>query len=91
MSLHKYLKDNRGLLIDHRMPPPAPPGPGVPLDDDSAPAFGAASHPGRKRRSGRSGTRMAIRYRHVIPAFSPSPWTEPLPYESPLDRARRLV
>jgi len=83
VSFLDYLKEHRGQFIDHRVAPP--PGPGITAQE--AEEALDRSRPGGGRRM-RSQTR-GIRYRHVRPAFAPSPFSDPLPYEEPWERAFR--
>jgi hypothetical protein len=94
LSFLDYLKDNRGEFIDHRVTPPvslaamAWDAPDLPETD---PATGApATHGSRaRRRRGSKPGAPATRFRHVRPAFAPSPYSDPLPYEEPWERAFR--
>lgn len=87
MSFLDYLDEHRGMFLDHRTGPPRP---GIAIDDEAAvppdppPLRGGA----RARRRARHGARR-IAFRHVRPAFSPSPYTDLLPYEEPWERAAR--
>lgn len=95
MSYRRYLDEQRPSLIDHRMKGIR--GPGIPLDPDDevgmAPA--ARSRAGASRgllgrtRGGGPALQVRRRYRHVRPAFAPMPWSDPLPYEDPMERAIR--
>jgi hypothetical protein len=94
VSFARYLKERRADFIDYRADHAPAPGPGVPLELDEAqgaPGRGAtrASSTGgllRRSRGARSGDPPAIRYRHVRPAFAPSPFAPPLPYVEPWER-----
>ena len=94
MSFLDYLKDNRGEFIDHRVTQPmslaAASWDSVDLLDVDT-AAGPPSADGsnaRRRRKGASGA-STTRFRHVRPAFAPSPYSDPLPYEEPWERAYR--
>lgn len=95
MSFLDYLKDNRGLFIDHRAAPPTRPGMTAleaedALDDEPALMGGGGHAAGTTRRRRRPRTApTGVRFRHVRPAFSPSPYSDPLPYEEPWERAFR--
>lgn len=98
MSFLDYLKDHRGQFLDHRAAAPTNPGPSAAeaeearLDDPHGSGPPGASRGGRstavRRRRPRE-QRNGIRYRHIRPAFSPSPYSDPLPYEAPWERAFR--
>ncbi len=92
MSFLDYLKDNRGQFIDHRATPPASPAISAQeaedcLDDATVTGGGGSSGSRRRRRP--RPTPAGVRFRHVRPAFSPSPYSDPLPYEEPWERAFR--
>ncbi len=92
MSFLDYLKDNRGQFIDHRAAPPVRQGITAQeaeeaLDDSTVTGGGTATATRRHRRP-RSAP-PGVRFRHVRPAFSPSPYSDPLPYEEPWERAFR--
>lgn len=91
MSFLDYLKEHRGDFIDHRVTPPANLA-AIAWDSDELLVDGATSQPvggGRsRRRRGKAPTR-GTRFRHVRPAFAPSPYSDPLPYEEPWERAFR--
>lgn len=91
MSFLDYLKDNRGLFIDHRVTTPASPGVAMEIDtattEDPSTVGGASARATHKRRT--RGVPRTIRFRHVRPAFAPSPYSDPLPYEEPWERAFR--
>lgn len=93
MSFLDYLKDNRGLFIDHRSEPPASAGIPVPdpdngaMLDDATGIAGTGASSTRRRRARR--TPRGVRYRHLQPAFAPSPYSDPLPYEESWERAWR--
>jgi hypothetical protein len=87
VSFRRYLKENRGLFADHRI---RPPGPGIPLDEDAVITDEVLGGPSARRRGrDRRIDPARGRFRHVKPAFAPSIWTEPLPYEEPLERIFR--
>lgn len=93
MSFLDYLKENRGLFIDHRAAPPTRPGISAmeaedSLDEPLVVGGGASASAARRRRRPRSATAQ-VRFRHVRPAFSPSPYSDPLPYEEPWERVFR--
>jgi hypothetical protein len=93
MSFLDYLKEHRGQFIDHRATPPIRQGPSAQeaedaLDDVPTVTGGGSSGPSRRRRRPRPEPR-GIRFRHVRPAFAPSPYSDPLPYEEPWERAFR--
>lgn len=92
MSFLDYLKDNRGQFIDHRAAPPTRQGitaqeAEAELDESPISGGGGASA-ARRRRRPRSAP-PGVHFRHVRPAFSPSPYSDPLPYEEPWERAFR--
>lgn len=89
MSFHRFLKDNRGAFIDHRMPASA--GPGVARElDDTPETYTRRTGGGLLRRSRSAQTAvLRRRYRHVRPAWAPMPFSDPLPYEDPMERARQ--
>ncbi|MCW2925402.1 MAG: hypothetical protein JWM98_2806 [Thermoleophilia bacterium] len=95
MSFLDYLKENRGQFIDHRAAPPSRPSITA-LEAEDRLEDGSAVHGGgghdvdgpRRRRRPRAAPR-GVRFRHVRPAFSPSPYSDPLPYEEPWERAFR--
>ena len=94
MSFLDYLKEHRGQFIDHRATPPSRPGTtaqeaedALDVDIDTVSGGGAATMTRRRRRP-RSAP-QGVRFRHVRPAFSPSPYSDPLPYEEPWERAFR--
>lgn len=94
MSFLDYLKEHRGQFIDHRATPPTrlgKPALEAELDLDDAPVMGgghAAGSPSQRRRRNRPAP-TGIRFRHVRPAFAPSPYSDHLPYEEPWERAFR--
>ena len=94
MSFLDYLKDHRGQFIDHRVQVPIRQGVTAQeaedlLDDGiSVDGGGGSAGPTRRRRRPRQQPR-GIRFRHMRPAFSPSPYSDPLPYEEPWERAFR--
>jgi hypothetical protein len=95
MSFLDYLKEHRGEFIDHRATLPIRQGIGaleaeeLAIDaGDVRGGGGVDPNPGRRRRRPRTEPR-GIRFRHVRPAFSPSPYSDPLPYEEPWERAFR--
>lgn len=88
VSYRRYLKDNRSLFIDHRSDL-QPKRPGVPIDEeaviDAARDRSVAGRGASRRRM--RGSRLAqVRFRHLQPAFAPSPFADPLPYVEPWDR-----
>lgn len=94
MDFLDYLKENRGQFIDHRAAPPTRPGTTA-LEaeaalDEQHTVGGGGGDPGagRRRRRARPGM-QGVRFRHVRPAFAPSPYSDPLPYEEPWERAFR--
>ncbi|MCW2927971.1 MAG: hypothetical protein JWM86_1939 [Thermoleophilia bacterium] len=94
MSFLDYLKENRGLFIDHRAMPPTRPAASAleaesALEEDPV-AGGGGTLQGSQRRRRRPRTApQGARFRHVRPAFSPSPYSDSLPYEEPWERAFR--
>ena len=95
MSFLDYLKEHRGQFIDHRAALPIRPGITALEAEESLDDAAAAVHGGggstpatRRRRTPRQAPR-GVRFRHVRPAFSPSPYSDPLPYEEPWERAFR--
>lgn len=92
MSFLDYLKDNRAQFIDHRATPPSSAGIPVPEADvtsgeDGSGGASIGASATRRRRARRSP--RGVRYRHVQPAFAPSPYSDPLPYEESWERAWR--
>lgn len=90
MSFLDYLKEHRGEFIDHRVAPPvgalsAADELDLALDESRTMRGGSRRRGDRRRR----GDANAVRFRHVRPAFSPSPYSDPLPYEEPWERALR--
>lgn len=93
MSFLDYLKDNRGDFIDHRVTPPASLAAASwdsldLLDTDIATGSTPAGSRARRRRGGKPAAQHT-RFRHVRPVFAPSPYSDPLPYEEPWERAFR--
>ena len=96
MSFLDYLKENRGQFIDHRAALPSRPSTTALEAEDlledtmSVHGGGGDSLPtaARRRRRARIGP-SGVRFRHIRPAFAPSPYSEPLPYEEPWERAFR--
>ena len=94
MSFLDYLDEHRGQFIDHRALPPACPAlsaaEAAELAGTDVIGGGADGdhRSGARRRRARSG-RPDIRFRHLRPAFSPSPYSDPLPYEEPWERVFR--
>lgn len=93
MSFLDYLKEHRGQFIDHRAATPVRQGITAlqaedELDDQAVQGGGAGAGSARHRRRARSESR-AVRFRHIKPAFAPSPYSDPLPYEEPWERAFR--
>lgn len=93
MSFLDYLKDNRGLFIDHRATPPMHSGvtaleAAESLDEPAIVIGGGSPAAARRRRRPRTAPR-GVRFRHVRPAFAPSPYSDPLPYEEPWERVFR--
>ena len=90
MSFLDYLKDNRGQFVDHRGAPPTNPIPSaqdmelldLPERDGSSPS---AVRRRRRTRTAPGG----IRFRQVRPTYAPLPYSDPLPYEEPWERAFR--
>ena len=94
MSFLDYLKENRGQFIDHRAAPPTRQGITAQeaedaLDDDIAVIGGGGAMTAARRRRRARTAPQGVRFRHVRPAFSPSPYSDPLPYEEPWERAFR--
>lgn len=91
MSFGGFVKDQRGWHLDH--PPPEVLRPGVPIDDDHRIEVrgGGGPAPPRRRRRGGPPPDRDVRFRYVRPIVAPPPWTEPLPYEDPLERAARYM
>ena len=94
MSFLDYLKEHRGQFIDHRATPPSRPGitaqeaeDFLDVEIDTVSGGGAATTTRRRRRPRTAP--QGVRFRHVRPAFSPSPYSDPLPYEEPWERAFR--
>lgn len=91
MGLRRFLKENRGMYLDHRHEPPT--GPGIAIDADLRTAGGALGSPllggGDTRRRRRGSPPDRVRYRQVQPAFTPTALSDPLPYEEPWERAMR--
>jgi hypothetical protein len=94
MSFLDYLKDHRGQFVDHRhASAPTNPGPSaleielLDLPDTDAAASGTAA-PSRRRRRSRT-TPGSIRFRQVRPTYAPLPYSDPLPYDEPWERAFR--
>ncbi len=95
MSFLDYLDEHRGEYIDHRASKPLHQGvPAQEAEDLLADAGfarsvegGGASTRSRKRRPRYQSP--GIRFRHIRPAFAPSPYSDPLPYEEPWERAFR--
>ena len=96
MSFLDYLKEHRGMYIDHRAAPPTRPAMTAQEAEEacigaSVEGGGAGASPSgsaRRRRRPRTAP-VGVRFRHVRPAFSPSPYSDPLPYEEPWERAFR--
>lgn len=94
MSFLDYLKDNRGLFIDHRAAPPTRPGTTAleaeaDLEDGATQVGGGGPAAAMRRRRRPRSTPVGVRFRHVRPAFAPLPYSDPLPYEEPWERAFR--
>ncbi len=92
MSFLDYLKDNRGQFIDHRAAPPTRQGTTAQeaeADLDDSPISGGGGATATRRRRRPRSTPPGVRFRHVRPAFAPSPYSDPLPYEEPWERAFR--
>ena len=96
MSFLDYLKEHRGQFIDHRAAPPARQGTtaleaedALDVDPDAVAGGGAGAMSGIRRRRRPRPAPRDVRFRHVRPAFSPSPYSDPLPYEEPWERAFR--
>lgn len=93
MSFLDYLKEHRGQFIDHRATPPARPGTSALEAEDALEEHdvvrGGGHAPGVRRRRRDRLEQRGIRFRHVRPAFAPSPYSDPLPYEEPWERAFR--
>jgi hypothetical protein len=94
LSFLEYLKEHRGQFIDHRATPPSRPGKSAQeveasLEHDVVQGGGGASGTATRRRRKPRGAPAGVRFRHVRPAFSPSPYSDPLPYEEPWERAFR--
>jgi hypothetical protein len=94
MSFLDYLKEHRGQFIDHRAAPPIRQGITAQeaeelLDEDPAASVSGGGGPISRRRRRPRQSPPGIRFRHVRPAFSPSPFSDPLPYEEPWERAFR--
>jgi hypothetical protein len=93
VSFLDYLKENRGLFIDHRAAPPTRPGTTAQeaadeLDEPAIVIGGGSASTMRRRRRPRTAP-QGVRFRHIRPAFSPSPYSDPLPYEEPWERVFR--
>jgi hypothetical protein len=92
VSFLDYLKENRGLFIDHRATPPTRVGVSAQEAADSSDEplviGGGSATSSRRRRRPRTAP-QGVRFRHVRPAFSPSPYSDPLPYEEPWERVFR--
>lgn len=93
MSFLDYLKEHRGQFIDHRATPPTRQGASAleaedALEDEGVVRGGGHAASGRRRRKARPEP-QGIRFRLVRPAFAPSPYSDPLPYEEPWERAFR--
>jgi hypothetical protein len=58
------------------------------LDVRTVHGGGGSAGASRRRRRPRSES-GGIRFRHMKPAFAPSPFSDPLPYEEPWERAFR--
>lgn len=103
MSFLDYLKEHRGLFIDHRTSIPTHQGLTAQeaeerAHESSTTAAGSVSgggsggspgEPVRTRRRRQSADPRNIQFRHIRPAFAPSPYSDPLPYEEPWERAFR--
>jgi hypothetical protein len=94
LSFLDYLKEHRGQFIDHRATPPSRPGLSAQeaeadLDHDVVQGGGAAMGVATRRRRRPRSAPVGVRFRHVRPAFAPSPYSDPLPYEEPWERAFR--
>jgi hypothetical protein len=92
VSFLDYLKENRGLFIDHRATPPTRPGISA-LEAEESPDMplvsgGGAATGTRRRRRPRTAP-QGVRFRHVRPAFGRSAYSDPLPYEEPWERVFR--
>jgi len=91
VSFLDYLKEHRGQFIDHRVATPIGShraGDELDTAHEDARTSGGGATPrgvGRRRRSGGA----SARFRHVRPAFTPLPYSDPLPYEEPWERALR--
>ena len=91
MSFLDYLKENRGQFIDHRIVPPRPrpSSHDAALDEppgDELDVTGSA-WPGRRRRA--RPAQRDVRFRQLRPLYAPLPYSDPLPYEEPWERAFR--
>lgn len=97
MSFRRHLNQQPELLIDHlhehrdryvELGIMKPAGSGVPIDEDIGGAPPLATGASSRRRT-RSASRAHVRYRHILPVFGRSAWSDPLPYEEPWERAHR--
>lgn len=86
MSFLDYLKEHRGQFIDHRITIPLHQGvTAIEADEQASSEEKPPSRRGKKTRP----DLPQIRFRHIRPVFSPSPFSDPLPYEEPWERAFR--
>ncbi|MCW2956817.1 MAG: hypothetical protein JWO69_1686 [Thermoleophilia bacterium] len=94
MSFLDYLKEHRGQYIDHRATPPSHAGVSIddvdpgPYEPTGSSTRGGGPGEATRRRRPRAAHR-SIRLRYVRPAFAPSAFSDPLPYEEPWERAFR--
>ncbi len=94
MSFLEYLKEHRGQFIDHRVQVPIRQGvtaqEAEDLLDEPLTVTGGGGAPSTMRRRRRPRQQPpGIRFRHMKPAYAPSPYSDPLPYEEPWERAFR--
>jgi hypothetical protein len=95
MSFLDYLDEHRGEFIDHRASVPLHQGMSAQEAEDigghdaGPTSVEGGGGPSRSRRRRARQQARGIRFRHVRPAFSPSPYSDPLPYEEPWERAFR--
>lgn len=97
MSFRRHLNQQPELLIDHLhehrdrylgLAIVRPSGAGTPIEDDLVAPAPLSSARASSRRRARS-VSPPIRYRHILPLYGRSAWSDPLPYEEPWERAHR--
>jgi hypothetical protein len=86
VSFARYLHEHRDAFVDLRIQEPSRPG--VTLDEEAVlhSSSGPSRSSTRPRWRGGGAPEEPIRFRHVKPAFAPSPFHDPLPFLEPSER-----